>query len=101
MPPLPTLKRRYTCEEAVLITMDQLPMPPRRASINTALVRDNVSFDERSHKLAAVAVERFGHLGVEGSKFTDQLAVSLGGGGMVGRWEGKDWLRNAYDKSSR
>ena len=38
--PLQTRKRRYTCEEAVLITMDQLPLPPRRASANTALVRD-------------------------------------------------------------
>ena len=38
--PMQTRKRRYTCEEAVLITMDQLPLPPRRASVNTTLVRD-------------------------------------------------------------
>ena len=35
-----TRKRRYTCEEAVLITMDQLPLPPGRAIVNTTLVRD-------------------------------------------------------------
>ena len=33
-------KRRYTCGEAALITMDQLPLPLRCASVNTALVRD-------------------------------------------------------------
>ena len=38
--PMLTLKRRYTCEEGMLITMDQLPFPPRRAGANTALVRD-------------------------------------------------------------
>ena len=34
------LKRRYTCEEAVVVTMDQLPVPPRFTSANTTLVRD-------------------------------------------------------------
>ena len=38
--PMQTRKHRYTCEEAVLITMNQLPLPPRRASVNTTLVRD-------------------------------------------------------------
>ena len=38
--PMRIRKRRYTCEEAVLITMDQLPLPPRRASVNTTLVWD-------------------------------------------------------------
>ena len=39
--PTQTRKRhRYTCGEAVLITMDELPLPPRRASVNTTLVRD-------------------------------------------------------------
>ena len=39
--PMQTRKRRYTCgEAAVLITMDQLPLPPRCASVNTTLVRD-------------------------------------------------------------
>ena len=38
--PMLTLKSRYTCEEAVLIAMDQLPPPPRRASVNNTLVRD-------------------------------------------------------------
>ena len=51
-----------------------------------------VPFDERSHKLATSAVESFGRLGVEGSKFIDQLAASVvGERGMVGRWEGKDY----------
>ena len=41
--PMQTRERRYTCEEAVLITMDQLPLPPRRASVDTTLVRDMCS----------------------------------------------------------
>ena len=38
-------------------------------------------FDERSHKLATLAVERFERLGVERGKFIDQLAASVVGGG--------------------
>ena len=38
--PVQTRKRWYTFEEAMLITMDQLPLPPRRARVNTALGRD-------------------------------------------------------------
>ena len=38
--PMQTRKRRYTYEEAALITMDQLPLLPRGASVNTTLVRD-------------------------------------------------------------
>ena len=84
------LKRRYTCAEVVPIKMDQLPLPPRRASGKTTLVRDiHASFDERSHKLATfLAVESFGRLGVESSKFIDQLAASVVGrrdGGSMGR----------------
>ena len=40
----------------------------------------HVSFDERSHKHATLAVENFGRLGVEGSNFIDQLAASVVGG---------------------
>ena len=36
-----------------------------------------VSLDERSHKLATLAVENFGRLGVGGSNFIDQLAASV------------------------
>ena len=74
-----SLKRGYTCEEAVLIAMDQLPQPPRRASAHTAFVRGMCPFDERSHKLGTLlAVESlsFGRLGVEGSQC----------GGGEGRW---------------
>ena len=39
-----------------------------------------VSFDERSRELDALAVESFGCLGVESSKFIDQVAVSVEGG---------------------
>ena len=39
-----------------------------------------MSFDERSHKLATLAVESFGRLGEEGSNFIDQLAASVVGG---------------------
>ena len=35
-----THKHRYNSEEAVLFTMDQLPLPPWRASVNPTLVRD-------------------------------------------------------------
>ena len=38
-----------------------------------------MSFDERSHKLATLAVESFGRLGEEGSNFIDQLAASVVG----------------------
>ena len=75
-----TRKRRYTCEEAVLITMDQA------ASTSEARKRQHydrpghLSFDERSHKLATLAVESFGRFGVEGSNFIDQLAASVVGG---------------------
>ena len=36
----------------------------------------HVAFDERSHKLAVLAVGSFGRLGVEVSNFIDQLAAS-------------------------
>ena len=39
-----------------------------------------MSFDERSHKHGALAVESFGRLGVEGSNFIDQLETSVVGG---------------------
>ena len=47
-----------------------------------------MSFDERSHRLASLAVESFGRLGVEGSEFIDQLAAGVvggRGGGSMGR----------------
>ena len=39
-----------------------------------------MSPDEQSHKLATVAVESFGCLGVEGSNFIDQLETNVVGG---------------------
>ena len=39
-----------------------------------------VSFDERSYKLATLAVESFGRLGKEGSELIDQVAASIVGG---------------------
>ena len=39
-----------------------------------------VSFDERSYKLATLAVESFGHLGKEGSDLIDQVGASIVGG---------------------
>ena len=39
-----------------------------------------MSFDERSYKLATLAMESFGRLGVEGSNFIDQLATNVVGG---------------------
>ena len=38
-PPTQTHKRRYTCGEAALITMDELPLLLWRASVNIALAR--------------------------------------------------------------
>ena len=72
-----TLKRRYTCEWAVLITMDQLPLLPRH--VNTRL--RHVSLEERNNKLATLAVESIGRLGVDVTKLLDQLAASV-----VGAW---------------
>ena len=39
-----------------------------------------VSFDERSYKLATLAMESFGHLGNEGSDLIDQVAAIIVGG---------------------
>ena len=39
-----------------------------------------VSFDERSYKLATLAVESFGRLGKEGSDLIDQVTASMVGG---------------------
>ena len=39
-----------------------------------------MSFDRRSHKLATLAAKSFGHLGVGGSDFIDQLAALVVGG---------------------
>lgn len=38
--PLQAHKRRYTCKETVLAKMDQLPLRPRHASVDSTLVRD-------------------------------------------------------------
>ena len=38
--PMQTPKRSYAYEEVVVITMVQPPLSPRRASVNTTLVRD-------------------------------------------------------------
>ena len=50
----------------------------------------HVSFDERSHKLATLAVESFGRLRVESSNFIDHLAASVvrrrDGGSMARMW---------------
>ena len=49
----------------------------------------HVPFNVRSHKLATVAVERFGRLGVEGGYFIDQLVASVVRGRARGRWRRK------------
>ena len=50
--------------------MDQLPLPPRRASVNATLVRGiHVSFDERGHELADLAVEIIGVSGARRQQF--------------------------------
>ena len=40
MEPTQTRTHGYTCLAAALVTTDQLRLPPRRASVNTTLVRD-------------------------------------------------------------
>lgn len=73
-------KRRYTCEEAVLVTIDQPPLPLRRASVNTKLVRGVHPLTNGATNVAALAVESFRCLGVEGSNFMDdQLTASVVG----------------------
>ena len=47
-----------------------------------------VSFDERSNKLATLAVESFERLGKEGSDLIDQMAASI-----VGRTDGSSLAR--------
>ena len=39
-----------------------------------------MSFEERSYKLATLAMESFGHLGNEGSDLIDQVAAIIVGG---------------------
>ena len=39
-----------------------------------------MSFDERSHKLVTLAVDRFGRLGRKEGEIIDQLATSIVGG---------------------
>ena len=48
--------------------------------MQASTLRSSGTFDERSHKLATLAVDSFGRLGVEGSNFIDQLAASVVGG---------------------
>ena len=50
------------------------------ACATTTLVRGQVPFDERSYKLATLAVESFGRLVKEGSDLIDQVAASIVGG---------------------
>ena len=65
----------------MLITMDQLPLSPWRASVNTTPIRDLCPSTNGAVNLPpCLAVESFGRLGVEGSNFIDQLAASVGGG---------------------
>ena len=59
-----TPKRRYTYEEAVVITIDQWPLPSNAQTKHYSRP-GHVSFD--SHKLVTLAVESFGGLGVKGS----------------------------------
>lgn len=71
----------YTCGEAVLTTMDHPPLlPPKRAERQPYARPRDVSFDERSHKPATLAVESFGRLGIESNTFIYQLAASVVGG---------------------
>ena len=72
-----THKRGYTCEEVVVITLDQLPLARKRRHY---IRPGHVSFHERNHKLATFAVESFGRLGVEGNNLIDQLTASAVGG---------------------
>ena len=71
-------KWECTCGQAALTETDQLLPLLRHASAITRLVRDRqVSFDERSYKLATLAVDCFGRLGQEGSDLIDQVAASI------------------------
>ena len=61
----------------------------------------HVSFDERNHKLATLAVESFGRLGAEGSKFVDQLAASVVGGRDGGSMARKGVVKDRLLQISR
>ena len=54
-----------------------------------------MSFDERCHKLATLAVESFGRLGVEDSNFIDQLAAASS---VVGGRDGGSMTRKRVVK---
>ena len=89
--PTQTHKCKYTCRKAALITMDQLPLPPRCASVNaTMLVR--AMCPRRTKPQAChcsggmICAPR---LGVEGGNFIDHLATNL-----VGRRDGGSMTRN-------
>ena len=75
-----TNKQTSTCGQAALTEMDQLLLPLRRASAVITLARDKVLFDERSYKLAALAVESFERIGKESSDLIDPGAASIVGG---------------------
>ena len=62
-----------------------------------------MSFNERSHRLATLAVEIVGRLGVEGRNLIDPLAASVVGGGMQGSMTSKEVLKEHLNqiKSSR
>lgn len=54
---------------------------------------EQVFFDERSDKLATLAVERFGHLDEEGSDLIDDVAASI-----VGEVDGSSLARKGVGK---
>ena len=60
-----TRKRGHICVAAALIATDQLPLPPRRASANTTLVRNKCPSTSAAAKHASLVVERFRRLGGE------------------------------------
>ena len=66
---------------AVSANRDGLATSKSEARKRTHYARPGqVSFDERSYKLATLAVESFGRLGKEGSDLIDQVAASMVGG---------------------
>ena len=75
-----THKRWATCVQGALTEMGLV------ASKSEARKRSNysrpgqISFDERSYKLATLTVESFGRFGKEGRDLIDQVAASIVGG---------------------
>ena len=78
--PVQTHKRWATCVQATLSEIGWQLSKSEACKPNHYARPGHVSFDERSYKLATLAVRSFGRLGREDSELIDQVAASIVGG---------------------